>query len=227
MSRRRIVALFALWALVISPALAAVASDDELIAALGRVESGGSYGVVNGYGYAGKFQFGVDALTSAGWISNGAQINGNNYSQASWTSKAAGYGVGSLDDFLGNPAAQEAAMRDSLGLYRSEMARRGLGQYVGTNFMGQSLTEQEIMAMMHHAGPAGAQALLEGKLDAGDGMGTTTAEYLARLRGEQWDGTGFAGDAGGLAQGGGLSALQQPVAISELMPFQGSKPQLF
>lgn len=215
------------WLSLCLPVLASVTSDDELIGAIGRVESGGSYGVVNEFGYAGKYQFGVDALTSTGWISNGAQINGNNYSQAAWTGKASSYGVGSLDDFLNNPAAQDAAMRDAMGLYRSEMQRRGLDQYVGTNFMGQPLTEQEIMAMMHHAGPAGAQALLEGKLDQGDGLGTTTAEYLARLRGEQWDGSGFGGDAGAIALGGGMSALQQPAAVTEVMPFQGMKGILF
>ena len=62
-------------------------------------ESTDDYGVVNEYGYMGRYQMGKLALIDAGFMDS----NGN------WTELAKNYGVSSKESFLNNKEAQDAA----------------------------------------------------------------------------------------------------------------------
>jgi len=73
-------------------------------------DGGTGYYAVNVYGYSGKYQFGADALVTAGYMNKGSEkLNGDRLNNsANW--RRCVNGVTSWQTFLKNPDAQESAI---------------------------------------------------------------------------------------------------------------------
>ncbi len=128
--------------------------------ALAFKESRGDYGVVNQFGYMGKYQFGKGTLALIG-IKN---VNKN--------------------DFLANPALQEKAFY----AYTSRnkwVLRRDIKWFVGKTMNGVEVTESGILAAAHLAGPNAVKRYLRsgGVEGFADAFGTTIRYYMKRFGG--------------------------------------------
>lgn len=149
-----------------------------LFAQIGQSESGGNYNTQNQLGYAGKYQFGADALISTGYMKPGSHVGTNATSinnPANWTGMN---GCNSVQDWLSNPSAQESAMRQytqkncqslrSLGVISSTSTSEQIGGYLMT---------------AHLVGAGGAQKLANylnnnpGGSVSTDANGTTSTSY--------------------------------------------------
>lgn len=88
-----------------------------------------------------------------------------------WTEKARKYGVESDADFLKNPEAQEAAVKDMLGQYEKEAKTSGLYNHIGRTIEGKKaeieVTEAGIIAAAHAGGAEGTRQYLN-KIEAAD-----------------------------------------------------------
>jgi hypothetical protein len=149
-------------------------------------ESGGRADVVNGLGYAGLYQFGAPRLADLGiYNPQGENLSG-------WSKRAGTTGkwtgefnipghpqVKKLADFLASPSAQRTAFEIHRRKMDSEIAERGLEQYIGQTVGGVQITRDGIHAMMHLGGAGGtAKALRSGGANnAADANGTTLLAY--------------------------------------------------
>jgi hypothetical protein len=108
----------------------------------------GGYGLRNAAsGALGRYQFLPSSLQDIGWRN----------SAGGWTSLAEAQGVRSDDDFLANPAAQEAAMGAYLRRVDQALDRNGSLARAGTSVTGTDgaavpLTEAGLMAAAHRRG---------------------------------------------------------------------------
>ncbi len=123
-------------------------------------ESRGDYGVVNQFGYMGKYQFGKGTLDLIG-------IRGI-----------------SKNDFLNNPALQEKAFYAYLSRNKWVL-RRDLKWFVGRTMNGVEVTESGVLAAAHLAGPNAVKRYLRsGGVDGfADAFGTTIRYYMKRFGG--------------------------------------------
>lgn len=136
-------------------------------------EGSGDYGTDTGNGFWGAYQMGWKALVDAGYMSDAN----------TWTGKG---GVNSLDDYLNNPAAQDAAF-----LSYGEVNLRYLGnwqQYIGQTIGGVTVTRAGLIAGSHLTGAGGLKYWLNNNgdctnygttWDAVDGNKTCSGTYVA------------------------------------------------
>jgi hypothetical protein len=146
----------------------------DFLDALGERESGGDYGVVNSYGYLGKYQFGELALIDVGYYTADG-TGANDFRKGYWTGKN---GIDSKADFLADGAAQEQAIRAYMKLQWLYLgnAERFAGQTIG----GLKVTESGLLAGAHLLGAGAVTAFLEGGAVAppSDAYGTAITEYM-------------------------------------------------
>lgn len=145
---------------------------------LGFRESTNRYGLVNEFGFAGKYQFGAAALEDIGYIRSGGSANGNSgmNSSQNWTGKN---GVNSLQDWLTNTQAQESAV--------IELANRNLRTLRRTGGIRDGDSPDIIGGMLMGAHLLGAGGATRGRNDNEQGIqgrgtdayGTTFEEYYA------------------------------------------------
>ncbi len=128
--------------------------------ALAFKESRGDYGVVNQFGYMGKYQFGKGTLDLIG-VKN---INRN--------------------DFLTNPSLQEKAFYAYLSRNKWVL-RRDIKWFVGRTMNGVEVTESGILAAAHLGGPNAVKRYLRsgGVKGFADAFGTTVRYYMKRFGG--------------------------------------------
>ena len=92
------------------------------MAQIGKSESGGDYTAVNRLGYAGKYQFGYQALIDGGYVKSSvtslAQLDNPN----SWTGKD---GITDKSTWLSNGSVQESAMLEYTQRNYSAMVKNG------------------------------------------------------------------------------------------------------
>jgi len=162
----------------------------DFLDALGERESGGDYGVVNSYGYLGKYQFGELALIDVGYFTADGTA-ANDFRQGYWTGKN---GIDSKADFLADSAAQEQAIRAYMKLqwlYLGE-TQRFAGQTIG----GLKVTESGLLAGAHLLGAGTVTKFLEAGAVAppADAYGTAITEYMTLFAGYK---TPFSADHSG------------------------------
>jgi len=122
---------------------------------LSRMESGGDYTAVNQYGYAGRYQFGEEALIDTGYKKPDGSWSGRN-------------GVHSLEDWKNNAAAQEDAMDRYTKMMSDRLQNMGISQYLGQSIpasngsgCGQALSMVGASAAAHLLGQGGAMEYLK------------------------------------------------------------------
>lgn len=146
-----------------------------------RLESGGNPAAVNRRtGATGLRQFMPSALQAAGVYQPGGADG--------WAGvfRIPGHeGVQSRQDFMANPAAQEAVYRLHQENLRREIARRGLAASFGQTVGGAVLDEDAAMRGMHFAGPGGFTRFVRsgGQYDPSDGN-LRLSQYLGRTAGQ-------------------------------------------
>lgn len=128
--------------------------------ALAFKESRGDYGVVNQFGYMGKYQFGKGTL---------ALIGVKNVSR---------------NKFLNNPELQEKAFYANLSRNKWVL-RRDIKWFVGKRMNGVEVTESGVLAAAHLAGPGSVKKYLRtgGVEGFADAFGTTIRYYMKRFGG--------------------------------------------
>lgn len=145
-----------------------------LLAAIGLRESGGSYDKQNTLGYSGKYQFGVQALETLGYVKSGtwATYGKNKVLQnpAVWTGKD---GINSQQDWFNSPAVQEKVMEKNTQNNYKQMKRSGL--------INDQTTTGEVAGLLtvaHLLGAGGAKDWAQGK-GKPDAYGTSGDKYFA------------------------------------------------
>ncbi len=123
-------------------------------------ESRGDYGVVNQFGYMGKYQFGKSTLDLIG-------VRGI-----------------SRNEFLKNPKLQEKAFYAYLSRNKWVL-RRDIKWFVGKTMNGVEVTESGILAAAHLGGPNAVKRYLRtgGVEGFADAFGTTVRYYMKRFGG--------------------------------------------
>jgi len=126
--------------------------------ALAFKESGGSYTIVNSFGYLGKYQFGKGTLER--------------------------FNILDIEAFLKNPALQEQAFIAYCKVNKW-ILRKDIQRSVGKKIKGITITESGILAAAHLAGAGSVKKFLRsnGAFYFEDGYGTTIEEYLYKFRG--------------------------------------------
>lgn len=126
--------------------------------ALAFKESRGDYGVVNQFGYMGKYQFGIGTLAMIG--------------------------IKNKNTFLSSPELQERAFYANLSRNKW-ILRRDLKWFVGKRMNGIVVTESGVLAAAHLAGPGAVKKYLRsGGVDGfADAFGTTIRYYMKRFSG--------------------------------------------
>lgn len=138
--------------------------------------NGDDYRVVNRFRYAGRYQFGAQALETTGYLKPGSYAL---YGQGAmdrtdvWTGKG---GVGNLKNFLDRPAAQENAMQSL-----TEKNYRALS---GSGVITQESPPEHVAGMLAVAHNLGAGAAVNwARTGVGqDGNGTPGGKYYAAGR---------------------------------------------
>lgn len=131
---------------------------------LGERESSNNYEAVNQFGFLGKYQFGGSALTDLGYKENGA-----------WTGKD---GIESKEDFLASPETQEKAMTEWMPRLERMLKSKGALEFVGTEFEGEAVTKEGLIAAAHLVGAGGVSKMLKTGVVPEDANGTKAVEYL-------------------------------------------------
>jgi len=121
-------------------------------------ESRGDYGVVNQFGYMGKYQFGMGTLALIG--------------------------IKNKNMFLQTPELQERAFYANLSRNKW-ILRRDLKWFVGKRMNGIVITESGVLAAAHLAGPGAVKKYLRsgGVEGFADAFGTTIRYYMKRFAG--------------------------------------------
>ena len=121
-------------------------------------ESGGSYNVINQFGYLGKYQFGKGTLKLIG--------------------------IYDTQEFLNNPALQEAAFYANASRNKW-ILRRDIKRFNGKTIGGIKVTESGILAAAHLAGPGSVKSYLRSGGVEGfrDAFGTSIRSYMKKFAG--------------------------------------------
>lgn len=121
-------------------------------------ESRGDYGVINQFGYLGKYQFGKGTLALVG--------------------------IKNKNTFLNSPELQEKAFYANLSRNKW-ILRRDLKWFVGRRMNGVEVSESGVLAAAHLAGPGAVKKYLRsgGVEDFADAFGTTIRYYMKRFGG--------------------------------------------
>lgn len=156
-------------------------------ALVGR-ESGGRPWIVNGFGFAGLYQFGAPRLQTLGIYEPGSNEDMGGWNKSSkgapgkWsgTFNIPGFPqVKTLQDFLNSPEAQRKAWEVHSAYMDKEISSRNLDQYIGQTIGGVLITRDGIKAMMHLGGAGGAKRVLDsgGAQNPQDANGTSLLNY--------------------------------------------------
>jgi len=126
--------------------------------ALAFKESQGRYGVINKYGYMGKYQFGRSTLEMIG--------------------------IRNTDSFLNDTRLQENAFNANTARNKW-ILRRDIRRYEGRYIGGVKVTESGILAAAHLAGPGNVKKYLRsgGTVTFEDAFGTSIRYYLKKFSG--------------------------------------------
>lgn len=159
---------------------------------VGYFESGNDYGIVNTIGYAGRYQFGAQALETLGYMKPGSSKQGNKAMRdpSNWNNGL------SLEKFLNSPEIQDEAMAKLTKANYKQMVSRGL--------VNKDMSSDELAGMLyvaHGVGVGGAMKFARGEHVA-EGYGTTANQMFAKASGKQYAGedmTKYTISSGGLA----------------------------
>ncbi len=126
--------------------------------ALAFKESRGDYGIINQFGYMGKYQFGIGTLALIG--------------------------IKNKNKFLNNPELQEKAFYANVSRNKW-ILRKDIKWFVNKRMNGIIVTESGILAAAHLAGPGAVKKYLRsgGVEDFTDAFGTTIRYYMKRFAG--------------------------------------------
>jgi len=126
--------------------------------AIGFKESQGKYDVINDFGYAGKYQFGGEALQTVG--------------------------ITNRKEFLNNPVLQEEAFKTLLAINKNAL-KKEIKKYSGKIINKTEITESGILASAHLLGPATVKKYLRnnGQVHITDAYGTTIRSYMKKFGG--------------------------------------------
>ena len=124
---------------------------------MGHRESGNRYGVVNQFGYMGKYQFGKSTLRTL-------KIKVTK------------------DDFLNSPDLQEYAMLQNL-LYNKKRLQKYIDRFEGQEVNGILITESGILAAAHLGGPGSVRKWFRTGKVAKDGNGVKITQYMRQFSG--------------------------------------------
>lgn len=124
----------------------------------------------DGRKFYGKYQMGVAALQTAGFIDE----NGK------WTGKM---GVNSPEDYLNNPEAQEVAVKEFTESNWKTIKKLKLDRFIDTQRFGVTITKTALLGAAHIGGVNGVKRLLENDKDPADKNGTRISTYLYELSG--------------------------------------------
>lgn len=119
---------------------------------IGMRESSGRYGIVNTYGYLGKYQFSPVTLKNLGF-----RVSRNR--------------------FLSSPELQEQAMKKLLSSNKQSL-NRYIRKYDGTYLHGYLITESGVLAAAHLVGVGNMVKFFKYGEDFSDGFGTKLTDYL-------------------------------------------------
>ena len=168
-----------------TPTVQPVSSVGTQVASL---ESGGApSSVVNAGGYSGKYQMGKGALIDAGVYQPAPHEDIAAQGPGQWwgTFNVPGQGAMTYQQWLNNPAAQDASWGAHQTNLEGEIQKRGLDKYIGQTVGGVPITQSGLIEMMHLGGPQGTQQFLQtgGAYNPADKNGTTIASYGMRAAG--------------------------------------------
>lgn len=129
-----------------------VKSNDLFLTQIGMRESSGRYGVVNSYGYLGKYQFSLSTLKSLGIQT-------------------------SRKEFLNSPSLQEKAMVKLLRSNKKTL-RKYISKYDESYLHGFYITESGVLAAAHLVGAGNMIKFFKSGKNVKDGYGTKLTDYL-------------------------------------------------
>jgi hypothetical protein len=128
---------------------------DELIEAIGQLESNNRYDVVNPYGFMGKYQFSPRTVAYLG------------------------YDV-TREQFLNNPELQDSVMVSYLRSNYSSLQHH-IMVYGYTIHNGVYITPSSVLAGAHFAGARGMKRFLENNVGTTDSNGMTITRYMEKF----------------------------------------------
>ena len=151
----------------------------DFLDALGRRESGGDYRAVNQFGYLGKYQMGELALIDTGYYTPDGTA-ANDWQKSHFTGKG---GIDSKAEFLGSPAAQEAAIRAYMDKQWQYIA--SVQKYEGQILGGVKITISGMLAGAHLVGNGGLKTFLNSGGDNApvDGNNVSVESYVKQFAG--------------------------------------------
>ncbi len=140
---------------------------------IGFNESGNDYGIVNDLGYAGRYQFGAQALETLGYMKPGSSKGGNKAMRepSNWTNGL------SLEKFLASPEVQDEAMKKLTVFNYKDLVKKGV---ITPNMDPNELAGY--LAVAHGLGTGGAMEFAQGKNGA-DAYGTTANKMFTSVSG--------------------------------------------
>ena len=145
---------------------------DGMLSALSKRESSNNPKAINRLGYAGKYQFGAQALEDLGYIKKGSHSQYKNSALKKPELYTGKQGITNLDSFLNNESAQ-----DSIGKEYFKRIYKML-ESKGFNVADMDRTELAGLIMESHLiGPTGVKNSRDSGVDSQDAMGTKGSEY--------------------------------------------------
>ena len=132
-------------------------SHYHFLTAIGHMESGNRYDVVNKWGYMGRYQFGKSTL------------------------RTLGYKV-TRKEFLSNHSLQEEAM-NSLLKHNQISLQYYITTYEGKQIWGVNITKSGLLAAAHLAGSGNVKKFFHKGLDFADANGTKMTSYIKKFGG--------------------------------------------
>ncbi len=144
---------------------------------LGHMESSNRYNVVNPFGYAGRWQFGAEALQGEGYVKAGFTTKGM-ASPTAWVGKN---GVTSLQKWLASKPDQDAAMQSyTQKHFKALVAKGAFNAGPPGSAASPAGRVAGFLAAAHLKGLKNAVKLLAG-IATTDANGTSTATYFRKL----------------------------------------------
>ena len=155
------------------------------------VESGGSPTAFNPWGFAGTYQFGAPQLTTLGLYKPGPNedVTPESWNKSpkdapgkwSGTFNIPGFPeVKTLQDFLQNPAAQNASFDIHEQNIEDFIDKNNLGRFEGETILGTVITRQGMHNVAHLGGNGGLRTFLTsgGSTNEADRLGTRWSDYM-------------------------------------------------
>jgi len=150
------------------------------------MESGNDYGIVNTIGYAGRYQFGAQALETLGYLKPGTYTkqagNSGMKNPSNWNNGL------SLEKFLASPEIQDEAMAKYTAMNYKQLASKGI--------VNENTSSNELAGWLYvsHGVPVGGATEFAKGGDPAEGYGTKASQMFAKASGMSHPGdsaTGF------------------------------------